>query len=773
MELTLQDGNFQFEKSTVDNYGFAHVILNQVHKGIPVYDGQLRFHFNRQLELTAINGTVIPNIKLNTTPVLSDTEAESKAFTFIENQKINLSSEPLDIFENQLLIFPKGLAQGQVSSNHLAYAIEIRNGIDVREFLYIDALTGELIEQFTGIAHALEREVYEGNFDDLVWQEGDAFPGELDVWQKNEVTASGHVYHFFYNAFAYDSYDGNGITMRTVNNNPNINCPNANWNGVAANYCSGTASDDVIAHEWGHAYTQFTSNLIYAYQPGAINEAYSDIWGETVDILNNYEDDDEDLSLRDGCNSSDRWRIGEDATAFSAPIRDLWNPPCNNDPGKVTDAQYRCGEEDSGGVHSNSGIPNHAYALLVDGGFYNGYTINPIGFTKAAHIFWQAQNVYLTATSDFSNFADALEASANDLLGINLEGLSTTEFPFGPSGEIITIDDVQQVINVIFAVELRINPDACNFMPILAETDPLCEAATTGRVFFEDWETGSDGWSFEELPTNEDTWTSRLWTIENNLPDNILGNAIFATNPIIGDCVNDLENGIMRLESPIITLPNIDTGHFDMSFDHYVATENRWDGGNLKYNLNATEWLLVPAEAFSTNAYNDDLNAENQGNNNPMSGEAAFTGTDDGSVLGSWGTSVIDLSLLDALANDDIQFRWELGTDGCNGRLGWFVDNITVYNCTAETLAITDLNLKDRIQIYPNPSNGIFRLRTTDETNIDKAEIFDINGRLIQRLDVSDNTKDFQIEMIQVSSGIYFLKVHSGISETTFKLLKK
>ena len=58
------------------------------------------------------------------------------------------------------------------------------------------------------------------------------------------------------------------------------------------NFCDGTAADDIIGHEWAHAYTQYTNNLVYAWQSGAINEAYSDIWGETIDLLNNYDDDD-------------------------------------------------------------------------------------------------------------------------------------------------------------------------------------------------------------------------------------------------------------------------------------------------------------------------------------------------------------------------------------------------------------------------------------------------------------------------------------------------
>ncbi|MEZ4975000.1 MAG: M4 family metallopeptidase [Flavobacteriaceae bacterium] len=87
----------------------------------------------------------------------------------------------------------------------------------------------------------------------------------------------------------------------------------------------------------GHAYTQYTSGLIYSHQAGAINEAYSDIWGETVDLINGYQDTGENLALRTGCGSSLRWRMGEDASAFGSPIRDMWNPPCNGDPGKVTD----------------------------------------------------------------------------------------------------------------------------------------------------------------------------------------------------------------------------------------------------------------------------------------------------------------------------------------------------------------------------------------------------------------------------------------------------
>ncbi|MEZ4986112.1 MAG: M4 family metallopeptidase [Saprospiraceae bacterium] len=87
---------------------------------------------------------------------------------------------------------------------------------------------------------------------------------------------------------------------------------------------------------------------------------------------------------------------------FASGIRDMWNPTCKSDPGKVSDVQYWCSTGDSGGVHSNSGVVNHAYALMVDGGTYNGYTIAGMGLTKAAHIPWQANHNYLNRTADFS-----------------------------------------------------------------------------------------------------------------------------------------------------------------------------------------------------------------------------------------------------------------------------------------------------------------------------------------------------------------------------------
>jgi hypothetical protein len=698
----------------------------------------------------------------------------------VESQNINRSEKPLQAKNSELLVFKKGLVQRTTGAFHLVYRIEVSNQADVREFLFIDAHDGSLVEQFTGMYHVVNRILYEENTSTTVWTEGDALPGTLDQWQQNEIVAAGHMYNFFKNAFGYESYDGNNAQMKTINNNPDINCPNASWNGSTANYCSGTASDDIVAHEWGHAYTQYTSNLIYAYQSGALNESYSDIWGETIDLLNGYEDEGENISIRavGNCRGSFRWLEGEDATAFGGAIRDMWSPTCNGDPGKTSDSEYNCSSFDNGGVHTNSGIPNHAYALLVDGGTYNGQSISGLGFTKAAHVFWRAQSVYLTRTSDFSTFADALEAAGADLIGINLQGLSTDSPATGLSGETITQADLDQLSKVILAVELRISPSTCNFNTILTPTDPLCDASTNNPLFSEDWESGMGDWTVEQLPSNNRTWESRDWVISSSLPEGRVGSGMFGADPINGNCTTDLQNGIIRLQSPIITIPDISEGIFEMTFDHYISTESLWDGGNVKYRLNGSEtWTLVPGSSFINNPYNATLkNLADDENDNPMESQEAFSGVDEtlnGPKDGSWGKSTIDLSSLGVVANSQIEFRWEMGTDGCNGDDGWYLDEIVIYNCSA-VLAVSkyDLLLQD-ISVYPNPTTDTFTIRKLASLNLLKAEVFDINGRKLKEADLSEMFISQDIDINELATGIYFVTITSEDTKATVKLIKQ
>lgn len=722
-----------------DAFGFTHLKYEQVYQGVRVFAGVLRVHLNPDLAITSVNGTFVPGLNLNVNPARSATEAAAIAVDLLAAQgKLgNLAAA-----NNQLFVYRTGLAQRQAGSNHLAYALEITNADhSVREFVFIDAHTGKLLDQFSGIHEALDRKVSETSLGNVVWEDSAGDPDPIPAgwaggtaqqvldWQ-NEIDGASETYNLIASMTngAYLSYDSADATMRTVNNDPSISCPNANWNGVSTNYCSGVTGDDTVAHEWGHAYTEYTNNLIYAWQPGALNESYSDIWGEVVDLLNGRGLDAPGglrtagtcsvFGIPPGADNTYRWLSGEDDPAFGGAIRDMWTPTCYNDPGKVSDTQYWCSTTDSGGVHSNSGVPNHAFALMVDGGTYNGQTISAIGLTKASHIQWRAQSVYLTAASDFSDNADALEAACTDLVGVNLPALSTSTTNAGPSGQTITAGDCLEVAQTIAAVEFRTSPSQCNFAPMLDPNTPaVCGGGSVSSIFSENFETGMGTWTVGTHDVAKpSTFDTPDWAVVGSLPDARPGSAAFVADLVIGDCALDDESGALNLDSPAIVIPaGMDFPVLD--FDHWVSTEPGWDGGNLKVSVNGGAWTLVPASAYTFNDYPGNLSSVGAGNTNPLAGQPAFTGTDGGSVSGSWGTSRVDLSGL-AGPGDSVKLRFDFGVDGCNGIIGWYVDEVDVYSCSAPQAPI--------ISVSPS---SLFSQQPTDEV-ITKTLTISNNGGL-------------------------------------------
>jgi Zn-dependent metalloprotease len=678
--------SYQVKENKRDHYGLDHVTLQQYYDRVPVFDGVLKFHFNKDGGLTSLNGNFIIAQKLNATPSISSEIAGQRAIQMVTRQKMGKFSAPLKINKNTLLVFQKGLAQGYKGALHLVYEVEVRNDADVREFLYIDAHTNELVEQFTGM-HAIDRKLYETSVSapNLKWQEADGIPSAkftaLDQWQKSEIESAGHMYNLMKNAFGHNSYDNAGAAMVTINNDPSVGCPNANWNGISANYCTGVASDDIVAHEWAHAYTEHTSGLIYAWQAGAMNEAYSDIWGETVDQLNGYFDNAESNALRNGCASSAKWQIGEQASAFGGALRDMWDPTCNNNPGKVSDPQYWCAYNDNGGVHTNSGILNHAFALLVDGGTYNGHSIAGLGLTKTAHLFWHAQVTHMISTTDFAAQADILEASLLELIGIDLPKLTTSAAPGGLSGIKFTASDLQQLLKVNLAIEMR-EEHGCGFAKLFAPVEPLCKGAEPGNAFFfEDFENGMGTWTVSNTAIDP-SWTSRNWVVDNTPPDGRAGKVIVARN-LDGDCINSFQSGRMSFTSPLITIPAGASAPFTMAFDHLISMESFWDGGIISYKIGANSWQKLPKSAFIKNGYNSffwvgGLNEE------------GFSGSDEGSVISGWGQSRVNLSSLGLFAGQSIQLRWDMITDGCEGWDGWYIDDVRVYSCTTPTVQFVD-----------------------------------------------------------------------------------
>jgi hypothetical protein len=321
--------------------------------------------------------------------------------------------------------------------------------------------------------------------------------------------------------------------------------------------------------------------------------------------------------------------------------------------------------------------------LLVDGGTFNGQTITGLGLTKAGAIYYQAQTMYLGIASNFGDLESALNSSCTDLLSTDPNDPTTGN----PSGNPITDADCTEVSQVSTAVEYSLDPSAqCNFQPLLDPNTPaLCPAGgAPTSVYSQDWEGGLGSWiTGTHSVANPATYDTPPWTVVGSLPDSRPGSAAFVADPILGDCAADTEAGVQYIQSPPLVLPSgpVTTG---MTVDHWVATEATWDGGNIKVSVNGGAWTLIPGTNFDFNPYNSALNSPGSGNDNPLAGEEAFTGTDGGDVGGSWGQSQLNLAGL-ANPGDTVEIRVEFGTDGCNGVVGWYLDEVDVYFCSAPT----------------------------------------------------------------------------------------
>lgn len=221
---------------------------------------------------------------------------------------------------------------------------------------------------------------------------------------------AGKTYDYYKNVFGRNSYDNRGAALKsTVHYGRNYN--NAFWNGTQMVYGDGDGTTfiplsgglDVVAHELTHAVTDTSSDLIYQYESGALNEAISDIFGTLVEYYNNNKPD---------------YEIGEDIytpAKVNDALRSMSDPTKYGDPDHYS--KRYTGTSDNGGVHTNSGIINKAAYLLAVGGTHYGVTVPGIGNDKLGAIYYRANTVYLTASSTFSQARAALVQAAADLYG--------------------------------------------------------------------------------------------------------------------------------------------------------------------------------------------------------------------------------------------------------------------------------------------------------------------------------------------------------------------
>jgi len=192
---------------------------------------------------------------------------------------------------------------------------------------------------------------------------------------------------------------------------------NAFWDGRQMVYGDGdnelfqrfTIAVDVIGHELTHGVTQYEAGLVYWEQPGALNESMSDVFGSLV----------KQRALGQTVNEAD-WLIGaglfrssvngDALRSMKAPGTAYDDPLLGKDPQPAHMRDYQDVSYDNGGVHINSGIPNHAFYLAAT-------EIGGYAWERAGKIWYIALRDRLRRKSGFQQAANATYRVAAELFG--------------------------------------------------------------------------------------------------------------------------------------------------------------------------------------------------------------------------------------------------------------------------------------------------------------------------------------------------------------------
>ncbi len=219
---------------------------------------------------------------------------------------------------------------------------------------------------------------------------------------------------YFQQVHGRNSFDDAGTTLRSYLSY-NVNYVNAFWNGSFMTYGDGNGTTwgpltslDVVGHEIAHGVTEYSAGLIYSYESGALNESFSDIFGESVERW---------------ARGSNDWAIGGDFDLVDGDgFRSMSNPNAKGDPDTYMGDLWWTSAGDNGGVHVNSGVQNKWFYILSvgeagtnDHGFV--YNVTPISQDDAEAIAYRNLTTYLTPGSTFQDARDGAVQAAIDLFG--------------------------------------------------------------------------------------------------------------------------------------------------------------------------------------------------------------------------------------------------------------------------------------------------------------------------------------------------------------------
>ncbi len=444
---------------------WKHYKYKQFYKEIPVLTGNYTLH-RKGNKLLKTSGNLLPFIKLNTEPELSGEIAIENAKNYI----VFKYKDKLLIYKDSIFSSPPKLviADGKYpdfsGEYRLAYQVIIRFNTDSphKEQLIIDAKTGNIINAISQICYTSVKGIantkYSGKqsitvdsiaknkflLKDLSRGNGiftvnsynnKVFSDDDNIWDntnefQDEVATDVHFgaisfYDFMLDRFGWKGLDNKGFELRSyVHYEAGGSYVNAFWNGENVHFGDGDCANygpltslDIVSHEFAHGFTQFSSELIYSGESGALNESMSDIFGKAIEYYY-------------GVPGTFTWNhAGQIVKSENAePFRSMKDPNLYKNPkfyyGKFWDFHQE--------VHTNSGVLNYWFYLLVEGGQGENelglaFDVKPIGMDKAIDIVFLMQTAYLIPSSSYLHAKESSFESTKDLFGENSEELRSVK----------------------------------------------------------------------------------------------------------------------------------------------------------------------------------------------------------------------------------------------------------------------------------------------------------------------------------------------------------
>lgn len=446
----------------------THTRVRQMVGGIPVEGAELIIHRDRHSAITGVTGS-LHKVEHYTGALLDPADAVTRALSSFSQTTpwswLNEDEEALlkEVTGNPAATYTPtaSLVYAPVDGDPVngfrpAYKLTLQSGADqpARWVVFVDAQTGAILNKYNSLhttaAVGTGTSLYSGTVSintDLV--SGTYYMRDLsrkvetydmknktsytgvtlftdtdNTWntttQKAGVDAhygAAKTWDYYKLVHGRNSYDNLGTTIKSyVHYSTNYN--NAYWNGSVMTYGDGDGTTftplvtlDVAGHEITHAVTEKTANLAYQNESGALNEAFSDIFGAAIEFY--------------AKGASGNWLIGEacytPATSGDA-LRSMSNPNAEGQPDTYQGTYWYTGTGDNGGVHYNSGVANFWFYLLSVGGSGTNdkgtaYSVTGIGITKAEKIAYRALSVYMTSSTNYAGARTATLNAATDLYG--------------------------------------------------------------------------------------------------------------------------------------------------------------------------------------------------------------------------------------------------------------------------------------------------------------------------------------------------------------------